>query len=218
MINKYQQGGSAQQQLMKFIEGIAQVLKADINQITQAAQQNPEALKQAVGVYQQTQDIQQAAQAFAQAFKQTQTMRQGAKLNYIKSLKSICKEGEELVYMKAGGKVCPVCQKKQVQSEKKGGAVDEFKAKRLKCGGKSKKMETGGFISKVGDRVKQTINDSVNSVKKPYKKTVTPTRTYDKAKHDRLIKEYQRNGRKLPKEKMDSLQWYNRHDPNEEGV
>jgi len=145
--------------------------------------------------------------------------RQGAKLNYIKSLKSICKEGEELVYMKAGGKVCPVCQKKQVQAEKKGGAVDEFKAKRLKCGGKSKKkMETGGFISKTGDRIKQTIDDSVNSVKKPYKKTITPTRTYDKAKHDRLIKEYQRNGRKLPKEKMDSLQWYNRHDPNEEGV
>lgn len=42
----------------------------------------------------------------------------GAKLNYIRKIKGLCPEGEELVYMKQGGRVCPVCQKKAEKAQK----------------------------------------------------------------------------------------------------
>lgn len=162
MITKFQQGGQAanQKALMQFVQGIAQVLKVDPKQIVQIAQQKPESLNAAVQVFQQTQDIQQAAQAFAQA---VQKAKQGAKLQYISSLKNKCKEDEELVYMKAGGRVCPVCQKKKVQAEKCGGAVKEFKAKYSKCGGKMKKKAKGGQI----DKDKVTPNDTIHINGKP---------------------------------------------------
>lgn len=59
----------------------------------------------------------------------------GAKLNYIHKLKGNCPEGEELVYMKQGGRVCPVCQKKAEKAENgkklpKKNAVADFKEKR----------------------------------------------------------------------------------------
>ena len=136
MINKFQQGGQAGSQekaLMQFIQGIAEVLQADPQQVAQIAQQNPNALKSAVQVYQQTQDIQQAAQAFAQSMQQqTQAARHGAKLNYIKSLKHQCAEDEELYYYKKGGKVGCGCKKKEnggeVEKAQKGiKAVDKFK-------------------------------------------------------------------------------------------
>lgn len=73
----------------------------------------------------------------------------GAKLNYIHKLKGNCPEGEELVYMKQGGRVCPVCQKKAEKAKsgdklQKKNAIADFKEKRKgvsseKCGGKVKK-------------------------------------------------------------------------------
>ena len=112
MITKFQQGGQAisQKDLIQVIQGIAQVLKIDPKQIVQIAQREPESLNTAVQVFYQTQDIQQAAQAFTQS---VQKAKQGAKLQYLNSLKGICKKDEELVYMKSGGKVCSVCQKKK---------------------------------------------------------------------------------------------------------
>ena len=84
-----------------------------INQIAQAAQQGDQ---QAAALFQVIQNV-------AKKMKGVKAQK-GAKLNYIKSLKAQCTEDEELVYLKAGGKVCPVCQKKQkVQSAKCGGAV-----------------------------------------------------------------------------------------------
>ena len=88
MIKKYQQGGQTNDAIMQFVQGIAQTLQADPQQIIQAAQQNPDALKAAVQVYQETQNMQQAAQTFAQAKEQqVQAAKHGAKLQYIKSLK-----------------------------------------------------------------------------------------------------------------------------------
>ena len=99
MITKFQQGGQAanRKALMQFVQGIAQVLKIDPKQIVQIVQQKPESLNVAVQVFQQTQDIQQAAQAFAQS---VQKAKQGAKLQYLNSLKGICNKDEELVYIK----------------------------------------------------------------------------------------------------------------------
>lgn len=57
----------------------------------------------------------------------------GAKLNYIRKIKGLCPEGEELVYMKQGGRVCPVCQKKRqekVEMNQKGNAITKFKDSR----------------------------------------------------------------------------------------
>ena len=72
----------------------------------------------------------------------------GAKLEYYKSLKGICPEGQELTYLKVGGRVCSVCQKKKmkcgskVQKGKKLNAVEKFKqdrAEKAKCSSKMKK-------------------------------------------------------------------------------
>jgi len=42
-----------------------------------------------------------------------QSARRGAKLNYLKRLTGKCPEGEQLVYFKAGGRVCSKCMSKK---------------------------------------------------------------------------------------------------------
>lgn len=220
MITKFQQGGQAanQKALIQFVQGIAQVLKIDPKQIVQIVQQKPESLNAAIQVFQQTQDIQQAAQAFAQS---VQKAKQGAKLQYLNSLKGICKKDEELVYMKSGGKVCSVCQKKKEIISNN--PVKEFKAKcggrfKAECGGKmkkKKKMEVGGQIPPKGP-FKKTSKPLLKKQTSPKKQT---PEKYDERKHKELIDRFKRNGYKpLPKASMDSLQWYNMHDPKEQGV
>lgn len=220
MVTKFQQGGQAvsQKDLIQVIQGIAQVLKIDPKQIVQIAQREPESLNTAVQVFYQTQDIQQAAQAFTQSI---QKAKQGAKLQYLNSLKGICKKDEELVYMKSGGKVCSVCQKKKEIISNN--PVKEFKAKcggrfKAKCGGKmkkKKKMEVGGQIPPKGP-FKKTSKPLIKKQTPPKKQT---PEKYDERKHKELIDRFKRNGYKpLPKASMDSLQWYNMHDPKEQGV
>ena len=130
MINKFQQGGK-QDAVMQFVQGLAQILQADPQQIIQISQQNPEALEAAVQAYQQTQDMNQAAQVFQQSLqKKTQAAKHGAKLNYIKSLKNQCAEDEEIVYYKKGGSVGCGCKKKEEGGEvvkAQDGAVARFK-------------------------------------------------------------------------------------------
>ena len=133
MINKFQQGRKQQEAIMQFVQGIAQVLQTDPNQVIQIAQQNPDALEAAVQTFQQTQDINQAAQTFQQALQQkAQTAKHGAKLQYIKSLKHQCADDEELYYYKKGGSVGCGCKKKEdggevVKAEE--GVVAKFKKK-----------------------------------------------------------------------------------------
>lgn len=130
MINKFQQGGK-QDAVMQFVQGLAQILQADPQQIIQISQQNPEALEAAVQAYQQTQDMNQAAQVFQQSLqKKTQAAKHGAKLQYIKSLKHQCAEDEELYYYKKGGSVGCGCKKKEDGGEvvkAQDGAVARFK-------------------------------------------------------------------------------------------
>ena len=99
--------------------------------------------------------IQSASQGDAQAQQiiqdvvgqaQAQVARQGAKLNYLKRLKHICPEGEELTYYKVGGKVCKKCMKC-------GG-----KPQMDKCGGKAKKkMSFGGGVPTDTTKVKKPV-------------------------------------------------------------
>lgn len=85
---------------------------------------------------------QQLVQAFQQEMQQgggAQMARLGAKLNYIKSLKGGCPEGQELVYFKKGGRFCKECMDKKAKGGKTNDPVADFKkARKEKCGGKAK--------------------------------------------------------------------------------
>ena len=124
------QGGN-QDAIMKFVQGLAQTLQADPKQIVQIAQQNPDALEAAVNAFQQTQDMNQAAQAFQQTLQsKTVAAKHGAKLQYLKNLKHQCAEDEEVVYFKNGGLVDCGCKKKGGEIEKAQNgtkAVSKFK-------------------------------------------------------------------------------------------
>ena len=106
--------------IKKFVQGLAETLQADPKQIEQIAQKNPDALEAAVNAFQQTQDMNQAAQAFQQTLQnKTAAAKHGAKLQYLKNLKHQCAEDEEVVYFKNGGLVDCECQKK------KGGEIEK---------------------------------------------------------------------------------------------
>ena len=126
-----QQGGQLsqeQQELQYALIGYVVATKQqpkneqEINQIAQQLmqlkQQDPEKYNQLVQIGQQA---------------QAQKAEKGAKLNYIKSLKGRCPEGEELVYFKKGGMIDCGCQKKAKGGEveeQPTNAVQEFKKKR----------------------------------------------------------------------------------------
>lgn len=119
--------------VMQFVQDLAKTLQTDPNEVIQIAQQNPEALKSAVEVFQQTQDIQQAAQAFQQSLQQqVQAAKHGAKLQYLKSLKNKCAEDEELYYFKKGGSIGCGCKKKEeggkvTKTPEKNSSIERFK-------------------------------------------------------------------------------------------
>lgn len=156
MINKYQQGGTAQggvlaqiqqlpqeqqQQLMQAFAQWAQQKGVDIQQL----QSNPEALEQALGQFMQEMQAQQAQMA-----------KHGAKLQYIKNLKHQCPEGEHLEYFAKGGVVGCGCVKNQKggKTEPKKNALEAYKEK---CGGKMKKKQNGGLLpeDKCGGKMKK---------------------------------------------------------------
>lgn len=159
MINKFQQGGKQQQALMQFVQQLAGVLQADPQQVVQAAQQNPQALEAAVQTYQQTQDMNQAAQAFSQTLQQgAQKAAHGAKLNYIKKISHKCADDEELVYYRKGGSVDCGCVKKNEDggkaTPKKENPVNKFKESKKKEGWD----KNGNYIvskKKIEERKKQ---------------------------------------------------------------
>lgn len=135
-VSSKQQGGTMnqqqgiEQQVVQLVQAAVsgnQQANSQIEQIMQAAQQgNQEAIQ-----------IAQIIQKVIQTMKQQKGIKAalGAKLNYIYKLKGNCPEGEELVYMKQGGRVCPVCQKKAEKAKsgdklQKKNAVSDFKEKR----------------------------------------------------------------------------------------
>lgn len=130
IMNKYQQGGAVPQQ----------DIQQQVKQLVQAAvvQKNPEAVKQIKQIIEAAQqgDEQaiQIATLIQKEMESVQKAQKGAKLNYIKSLKGDCPDGEEVVYFKKGGMLCKTCEKKKMKAEqgKKLNAIEEFKKGR-KC-------------------------------------------------------------------------------------
>lgn len=141
MINKYQQGGQAQQLIQQFAQDLIQNQVMSEEQLQQIAQQNPDMLQQLFQIWQQS-GIEGVVQVLQQSQQQAQSAKQGAKLNYLKRLMNICPEGEELVYFKAGGKVGCGC-KKKVDKDCGGSTL----LKKLACGKKVKKGQDGEKIS-----------------------------------------------------------------------
>jgi len=99
------------------------------------------------------QALEQAMGQFLQEMQGAQKARLGAKLNYLRSIKGGCPEGQEVKYFKEGGRVCKKCVEKGAAGEKVNGKkeIEDFKkayggkAKKA-CGGR--KFEDGGKSQK----------------------------------------------------------------------
>lgn len=156
MINKYQAGGAAQGSIL---QEIAKLPQEQQKQIMAAfgkwAQSKGLDIQQLQG---NEQALEQALTQFLQEMQGAQKARLGAKLNYLRSIKGNCPEGQELVYFRKGGIVCKRCIEKNTNSPKGIAAVKAFKDK---CGSKMKKKsckEFGGEIQsdKCGSKMKKS--------------------------------------------------------------
>ena len=151
-----------------------QEVQAIAQEVAGMKQSNPKQYQQLVQMGQQAQQQQAGAKVAAL----------GSKLNYIKKIKGLCPEGEELVYMKQGGRVCPVCQKKAEKAEsgkkiKEMNEVQKFKAQKAQKGSKG--------IEK---------NDTIHHNKQVYDLT---------GKHKQFKKLTNKDYRNLPTEKQASV-------------
>lgn len=156
MINMYQAGGAAQGSIL---QEIAKLPQEQQKQIMMAfgkwAQSKGLNIQQLQG---NEQALEQALTQFLQEIQGTQKARLGAKLNYLRSIKGNCPEGQELVYFREGGVVCKKCIQKNACGSKGMAAVKAFKDK---CGSKMKKKsckEFGGEIQsdKCGSKMKKS--------------------------------------------------------------
>lgn len=163
LINKHQQGGTMannEQELQKaFMAFLIEDAAAQGMQIQ--SEEDLKAYAQQLG----KEGLQAKYQEFMQRMQGGVKAKLGAKLDYIRKIKGLCAEDEELVYMKKGGRMCPACEKKKkAMKAEEGEKLDPVK--KFKCGRKVKKA-AGGEKVPVGS-------------KKPIKVINTPKGTYKK--------------------------------------
>lgn len=133
LVKKHQQGGNMEQDIQAQVKQLVQAVAAGDQQAAEQVKQIMQAAEQGD---QQALQIAQMIQAEIEAIK---SAKRGAKLNYIKSLKGDCPDGEEVVYFQKGGQLCKACQKKHdkmiAEKGKKLNPVEEFKKgrKTKKC-------------------------------------------------------------------------------------
>lgn len=123
----FQQGGKLEDLQKEFVAYLIQISgsqsEQDLNDFIQSLGEE--------GLKQQYQQFMQTMQ------NGTPSAKNGAKLNYIRSLRGVCPEGYELGYFKEGGQICPKCMKKRekmgavpfkpIQGEKGTKVVQDFK-------------------------------------------------------------------------------------------
>lgn len=147
MINKYQTGGAAPQdqqaQIQQAIMQISQATGEQPETIIAALKNGKENFKKVLEALQQGNV--QAAKQMIQQLAGTPMARLGIKLNYIRSLKGACPEGQEVKYFKEGGRMKCKCVDKAAGGEKVSGKkeIESFKKKKA-CGGLKAKFEDGG--------------------------------------------------------------------------
>ena len=137
MINKYQTGGATSDQQAQIQQAIMQICQATGEQpetVVAALKNGKENFKKVLQALQQG-DVQSAKQMIQQ-LAGTPIARFGAKLNYIRSLKGECPEGQEVKYFKQGGQMKCKCVDKAAGGEKVNGKkeIESFKKKKG-CGG-----------------------------------------------------------------------------------
>lgn len=93
-----------------------------------AAQDENQAMQIIQMASQGDQQAQQVVQQVVQQAQQTVSAKLGAKLRYLGKLKGMCPEGQEMVYFKAGGRICKACYGKRMQ--KGGVTTDTVKVKK----------------------------------------------------------------------------------------
>ena len=132
-INKFQQGGSVnnEQELQKaFMAFLIEDAAAQGVQIQ--SEQDLQAYAEQLG----EEGLKAKYQEFMQRMQGGIKAQLGAKLSYIRRIKGLCPEDQELVYMKEGGRVCAKCMQKAQNGtktpEKPKNAVQNFKSKRKK--------------------------------------------------------------------------------------
>jgi hypothetical protein len=115
----------------------------------------------------------------AQSAQPTQKVmaRLGAKLNYIRTIRGGCPEGQQLVYFKQGGRVCKKCVEAAGGAKAKDGKkeIADFK-KRKACGGSKMKFEPGGKAPK---KEQWTKEDDKKLLKYRLKGTKNPAEKRD---------------------------------------
>lgn len=122
-----------QQQVIQLVQAAMsgnQEAQQTIETVLNAAQQGDQQAAQVAQI------IQEVAQQLQQ--EQVQAAKFGAKLNYIKKLRGVCPEGEELQYFNNGGNLCKKCVKKQ-ESDEKAEQLPQNPIDAFKCGRKMKK-------------------------------------------------------------------------------
>ena len=211
----YQAGGVAQGSIL---QEIAKLPQEQQKQIMMAfgkwAQSKGLNIQQLQG---NEQALEQALTQFLQEMQGAQKARLGAKLNYLRSIKGSCPEGQELIYFREGGRVCKKCIQKNACGSKGMAAVKAFKDK---CGSKMKKKsckEFGGEIQsdKCGSKMKKSKKefggeiqfDKCGSKMKAQNGMKTNSKTSNKwtQKDDKKLLNYRLKGTKTTAEKKDSI-------------
>jgi hypothetical protein len=182
MINKYAIGGTApsgdkKAAIQKAIMSISKVTGEQPETIIAALQNGGESFQQVIQAIEQG-DVQSAKQLIKK-LAGTPMARYGAKLNYIRSLKGECPEGQEVKYFKQGGQMKCKCVDKAAGGEKvKDGKkeIADFKKKKA-CGGLKAKFADGGKPK--ADNKKWTEKDDKKLLKYRLKGTKNPAEKRD---------------------------------------
>lgn len=189
----HQQGGvmnqQIQQQVIQLVQAAAQGdqnANKQIEQIMQAAQQGD----------QQAIQIAQMIQQVVEQMKQQSGIKAqlGAKLNYIRKIKGLCPEDQELVYMKEGGRMCARCMQKAqngTKTTKKPDTVQGSKKKKTPMPTKydGKKHERLALLNAdPKKKLTQAQTDSLNTYAKLYRELPDSIKARDYNDQDVLSK------------------------------
>ncbi len=114
--------------------------------------------------------------------KQATKAAHGAKLDYIKSLKHICPEGEELVYFKQGGSVKCGCVGKKLEEGAKVKKASTGAVTRFKEGKKVSNNDSTKIVNAIGTitGTKSGFDRAAKEKKEKERKPVTNVATQDK--------------------------------------
>lgn len=190
IISKFEDGGTMNEQELqqKFLQYLAQQTGAkSMEELQQVMQQMGK------------EGLQEAYTQFVQAIQQQQVQaaKFGAKLNYINRLNGKCPDGSEPYYFKSGGtikKVCKKCMEMEAQGgsigERKGNAIDQFKADKAKKAGQSKAT---GYLSNRKDMNNfQKLQDFNRN--HPYEDRSVDLNRSERATQDSLKNEARKDG------------------------